>query len=28
MNMMGNIAGKLTDDEIKNLSYYFASFRY
>ena len=28
LNMMGNIADKLTDDEIKNLSYYFASFRY
>lgn len=28
LNMMGNIASKLTDDEIENLSYYFASFRY
>ncbi|UQA50750.1 MULTISPECIES: c-type cytochrome [Vibrio] len=28
LNMMGGIAKKLTDKEIKNLSYYFASLRY
>ena len=28
LNMMGSIAKKLTDTEIENLSYYFASFRY
>ncbi len=28
LNMMSTIAQKLTDDEIENLSFYFASFRY
>jgi len=28
LNMMSTIAKKLTDEEIENLSYYFASFRY
>ncbi|EQB8914478.1 c-type cytochrome [Vibrio fluvialis] len=28
LNMMATIAGKLTDDEIENLAFYFASFRY
>lgn len=28
LNMMGTIAKNLTDEEIENLSYYFASLRY
>ncbi|MDG2723245.1 cystathionine beta-synthase, partial [Vibrio parahaemolyticus] len=28
LNMMGTIAKNLTDKEIENLAYYFASLRY